>query len=150
MKKILGIPLLLCAAWLIGQDDRALLEKTKLAVFDKEWQAAEDEIPIMREVLSNQCAEELKRIARASQAIGESFVMDNQGALVGSNNLTSDYWQGDEAKWQNSYNRAKGGIDIGEPKFDKSSNKVLRQVSLPVVDSAGTIIGAVTYGTSAD
>ena len=71
--------------------------------------------------------------------------MDNQGAVVGENDLTSDYWQGDEAKWQNSFNGGKGGADIGKIKFDKSANAQLQQISIPVLDGT-TVIGAITIG----
>ena len=71
--------------------------------------------------------------------------MDNQGAVVGENDLTSDYWQGDEAKWKNSFNGGKGGIDVGKVKFDKSANTQLQQISITIVDG-DKVIGAVTFG----
>ena len=117
---------------------------------DDKWKGAEDELPIQREKLNNTCAREIKRIVREHPEIIEAFVMDNQGAVVGENNLTSDYWQGDEAKWKNSYNNGKGGIDVGKVKFDRSANAVLQQVSLPIIDKNGKVIGAVTYGVNVD
>ncbi|NLS93339.1 MAG: hypothetical protein GXX96_14375 [Planctomycetaceae bacterium] len=76
--------------------------------------------------------------------------MDNQGANVGQNQLTSDYWQGDEPKWQNSCKDGKGGIDVGENKLDKSSNRTMQHISLPIIDENGRAIGAVTYGLAVD
>lgn len=113
---------------------------------DKAWKEAEDELPIHAELTSNPCAEELKRILAKNAAIVEAFVTDNQGANVGQNALTSDYWQGDEAKWKNSYNNGQGGVDVGEVEFDKSANAQLQQVSLPILDAQGKAIGAVTCG----
>ena len=72
---------------------------------DKEWAAAEEPLPIQTEMTTNATAAELKKIAAAASAITEVFVMDNQGANVGQNELTSDYWQGDEEKWTNSFNK---------------------------------------------
>ncbi|MBN1592579.1 MAG: hypothetical protein JW941_04955 [Candidatus Coatesbacteria bacterium] len=117
---------------------------------DKAWIDAEDELPIHVEKLGNACAKEIKSIVAKHTVIIEAFVMDNQGAVVGENNMTSDYWQGDEAKWQNSYNNAKGGIDVGKAKLDSSANVVLQQVSLPIVAQDGSVIGAVTYGIAVD
>lgn len=74
--------------------------------------------------------------------------MDNHGANAGENAITSDYWQGDEAKWKNSYNNSNGGIDIGNLKYDKSAKSVLRQISLPLITNNEKVIGAVTYGIS--
>jgi hypothetical protein len=81
-------------------------------------------------------------------AVLEAFVMDDQGGVVGENNLTSDYWQGDEEKWTGSFNKGKGGVDAGKEKFDKSANATIQQVSLPIIDKGGKVIGAVTWGVA--
>jgi len=112
---------------------------------DAEWQAAEDELPIQKEKLGNATAQALKEFVRGTPAVAEAFVMDNQGAIVGENNLTSDYWQGDEDKWVKSFAAGAGGVDVGAPKFDKSANITLQQVSLPVTKD-GKAIGAITFG----
>ncbi len=113
---------------------------------DAEWQAAEAELPIQREKSNNRCAVSLKEVLKRLNVVRESFVMDDQGANVGQNSLTSDYWQGDEDKWQKSFNGGKGGVDVGKVKFDKSANTNLQQVSLPIIAEDGTVIGAVTFG----
>ena len=119
---------------------------SEIQSIDEQWQAAEEELPIFAEKLGNACAEEIRKVVAANPAIIEAFVMDNQGAVVGENLMTSDYWQGDEPKWQNSYKDGQGGIDVGEESFDRSANEVIQQISLPIIDSAGNVIGAVTYG----
>lgn len=122
----------------------------KIQEIDKAWMEAEEELPIMKEMITNAVAEEIKRIAKANPKILEAFVMDNQGANVGQNEITSDYWQGDEAKWQNSFNKGEGGLDVGKVGFDKSANAQIQQVSLPVVNDKGEVIGAVTWGLRVD
>lgn len=144
---------------LIGQE--VLIRETKaqnakkvplaeIQTIDKAWMAAEAELPIQKEKLSNACAVAIKDIAKGLPAVREVFAMDDQGANVGQNNLTSDYWQGDEDKWKNSYAAAKGGIDVGKAKMDKSAGSVLQQVSLPLADADGAIIGAITFGVAVD
>jgi len=114
---------------------------------DKQWMAAEDELPIQKTKTSNTCARELlKTLVANKKVIAEGFVMDNQGALVGASGITSDYWQGDEAKWKNSFKGAKGGVDIGKVKRDRSTDAVAQQVSLPIINAKGEVIGAVTWG----
>lgn len=117
----------------------------KIKALDQEWKDAEEELPIMLEVLENTTAKKLREIMKKHPEIVEVFVMDNQGAVVGENDLTSDYWQGDEAKWQNSFAKGQGGVDVGKEELDKSSNQVLQQVSLPIIKD-GQVIGAVTWG----
>jgi len=129
-------------------DKKATLDDIKKT--DDEWQKAESELPIQKEKLNNDCAKEIVRLAKELKVIGETFVMDNQGANVGQNALTSDYWQGDEPKWQKAYVEGKGGLDVAEPKFDKSANTVEQKVSLPIIDAAGNVIGAVCWGIRVD
>jgi len=117
---------------------------------DQQWAEAEDELPIHNKLLNNACAEEIRRIVNENPAIGETFVTDNQGANVGQNELTSDYWQGDEPKWQKPFNNGQGGIDIAEPKLDKSTNAVDQKISLPIIDGQGNVIGTVTFGILVD
>jgi len=117
---------------------------------DKAWMAAESELPIQKEKLSNPCAEAIRGIAKGLPALREIFAMDDQGANVGQNNLTSDYWQGDEDKWLKSFAGGKGGVDVGKAKFDKSANTTQQQVSLPLVDKDGTVVGAITFGVAID
>lgn len=119
----------------------------KIQEIDKTWMKAEEELPVQKEMLTNACAVEIKAIVAKNPAkLTEVFAMDDKGANVGQNALTSDYWQGDEDKWKLSYNEAKGGVDVGKAKFDKSANAQLQQVSLPIIDTDGTIVGAITYG----
>ena len=117
---------------------------------DKKWKDAEDELPIHGQMLNNPCTGEIKRLVKQFPAIGETFVMDNKGANVCQNELTSDYWQGDEAKWKNSFNNGSGGIDVGTEKLDKSTNVVLQQFSVPIVNNNGQVIGAITFGIKTD
>jgi hypothetical protein len=117
---------------------------------DQAWTKAEEALPVQKEMLSNVCAQEVRKVTTAIPALRETFVMDDQGANVGQNNLTSDYWQGDEDKWRKNFAGGKGGVDFGKAKFDKSANTILQQVSLPVVDADGTVVGAVTFGIAVD
>jgi len=115
---------------------------------DAEWSEAEEPLDVMMEKMGNPCAERLTALSRDYPAIVEAFAMDNQGAVVGENNLTSDYWQGDEAKWQDSYNGGQGGLAVGEVEFDRSANASLQQISLPIIADGGRVVGAITFGVA--
>ena len=117
---------------------------------DKKWIAAEEEMPLQKELLNNACAKELVKLSEKLKAVKEAFVTDNQGANVCMNNLTSDYWQGDEPKWQKSFKEGKGGVDVGKVNFDKSANASLQQISLPILGKGGKVIGAITIGLAVD
>jgi hypothetical protein len=127
---------------------KVTLEDIKKA--DQEWINAEDELPVHKEKLGNACAQEIAKVAAKLPALGEVFVMDNQGANVGQNVLTSDYWQGDEEKWTNAFNEGKGGVDISESKLDKSTNTIDQKISLPLVNPKGIVVGAICIGVKTD
>lgn len=111
---------------------------------DAEWQAGKAEAEV-RAVLVNDCAAKLKQLSAANPAFGESFVMDNQGALVCASERTSDYWQGDEPKWEKSFAGGRGAVFVDQARYDRSAKATLAQVSVPV-KQAGKAIGAITVG----
>jgi hypothetical protein len=117
---------------------------TQIKDVDSAWIAgkAEDRV---RELLGNPCALRLKALVSKGPAYGESFVMDNQGANVCMSDKTSDYWQGDEAKWQKSFNGGSGQAFVDKARYDTSSKTILVQISVPVLDGGATI-GALTVG----
>lgn len=81
--------------------------------------------------------------------INEIIVMDAFGLNVAISDRTSDYYQGDEAKWLETFKKGPGAVHISELEFDESTGKVQTQVSLTVVDpETGEAIGAVTLGIS--
>jgi hypothetical protein len=103
----------------------------------------------MKSLMNNDAAKEMKNLERSKPFFLEIFLMDNQGANVAMTNKTSDYWQGDEAKFTNAYKAGAGGVDISKVKFDKSSQAYLVQVSVPVMDG-GKAIGAISVGINLD
>lgn len=128
-----------------AQNDRKVPLDTIRQV-DEEWIAKKGDVPLLQKLKTNPTAMELEKILADIPRVVECFVMDNQGANVGQFNDTSDYWQGDEAKWKNSFNGGKGGIDVGKKEIDKSTTLAQQQISLPVIDTDGTIVGAITFG----
>ena len=116
---------------------------------DREWRATEGVNEFMLELMSNDTALELLNLQSRYHFIVEAFVMDNKGALVGLTSKTSDYWQGDEAKFTESYAGGEGAVHYGEIEFDSSSSEIVIQVSVPV-RTAVDAIGAITFGISLD
>lgn len=121
---------------------------------DKRWRATEGVDGWIGGFLNNPCATYLKKVQKEHKRGGrflyaEIFVMDKQGNIVAESNKTSDYWQGDEAKFVKSFADGKGAIFIDKPSFDESTQTYLIQVSVPVLDPyAGGAIGAMTVGVN--
>jgi len=116
---------------------------------DKTWQSTSGLDDLMKSLMSNAAAKRLASIEKENKVIVESFLMDKKGANVAMTNKTSDYWQGDEAKFTKSFNGGKGAVHMGKSKFDKSAQAYVIQVSVPVM-SDGRAIGAITYGINVD
>lgn len=106
--------------------------------------------PMIEAQLSNPLSLYLKGRQRAAEGlITELFVMDNRGLNVGQSDITSDYWQGDEAKWQKSF--GEGLLYIEEAGRDDSTQLMQSQASLPIRDpQTGAVIGALTVGINLD
>lgn len=75
----------------------------------------------------------------------EAFLCDSKGAVVGEYPKTTDYWQGDEDKFIQSYNNGSGRDYIGALEFDESTQTYSVQVSVPVLDD-GKTIGVLVVG----
>jgi hypothetical protein len=99
--------------------------------------------PLRQEIVKAPCSGHLKALVKDDALVVEAFVMDRQGALVCSINETSDYWQGDEAKWQETYEKGKETF-VDEPAFDASSGTYAIQLSVPISEAPSQRIGAVT------
>jgi hypothetical protein len=116
----------------------------QIQAIDKLWMAGGEGDRAAR-LQTNACAQHLKALVAAHPGFGESFAMDNQGANVCMTDRTSDFWQGDEAKWQKSF---PGATFVDQPRYDTSAKAILVQVSVPIRDG-GTVIGALTVGVNA-
>ncbi len=116
---------------------------------DKKWMATAGITDYMKALMDSECGQHLKKIQSGQAYYAEIFVMDNQGANVAMSDKTSDYWQGDEAKFTESYKGGAGAVHIGDVKFDDSAQAYLVQVSVPVKDGS-KVIGAMTIGIDVD
>ncbi|NWF91503.1 MAG: cache domain-containing protein [Syntrophaceae bacterium] len=116
---------------------------------DKKWMATPGITDYMKALMENECGRYLRQIQASAPFYAEIFVMDNLGANVAMSDKTSDYWQGDEAKFIKSYNDGKGAVFVDDVKFDDSTQAYLVQVSVPVKDG-NKVIGAITFGINVD
>jgi hypothetical protein len=116
---------------------------------DKKWKVTPGIADYMQAMMDSETGKHLRSIQSSAPYYAEIFVMDNQGANVAMTDKTSDYWQGDEAKFKKSFNGGNGAVFVDEVEFDDSAQAYLVQVSVPVKDGNNTI-GAVTIGIDVD
>ena len=130
------------------------LSEDRILELDKQWRAERktDDQPLITAVLASPLSSYLTAIQAASLGLyTEIFVMDNKGLNAGQSAITSDFWQGDEAKFNETYGMPAGTMHVSDVEFDESAKSYLGQVSLPIIDpDTGQSIGAITVGLNAE
>lgn len=121
----------------------------EIKALDEKWTRTPGVSDYMRALMESACGSHLRQIESEAGVYAEMFVMDNQGANVCMTDKTSDYWQGDEPKFTESYRAGAGAVFIDEVAFDESSQRYVVQASVPVVDGE-TVIGAMTVSVDLD
>lgn len=101
---------------------------------------------LISSVIGNAASDFLRQqVAATGGQITEIIVMDAKGLNVAASGVTSDYWQGDEAKHSDTFGVGAGAVHYGEIEFDESSQTYQAQISFTLVDPAtGAPIGAMT------
>ena len=129
-------------------EKHASLAQADIDGLDKQWRA--DDAALIDPVLNNELSKYLAGVVENGEGLySEIFVMDNKGLNVGQSAKTSDYWQGDEAKWQETFSVGAGAIHLSEVEFDESTQTYQVQLSTSISDG-GTVIGAITIGIDAE
>ncbi|MGI1663586.1 hypothetical protein ACRDNQ_15205 [Palleronia sp. KMU-117] len=130
------------------------LTPAEIDSLDQSWRAevGSGSTPTLTPVLGNTASDFLRaRVEAAGGTITEVFVMDAHGLNVAASEPTSDYWQGDEAKFTETFGKGPGAVHFGEVAFDESSQRYQAQVSIALVDPVTqTVVGAMTIGLDAE
>ena len=128
-------------------DERLALEEIKKR--DEAWKSTKELTPFKRRLQHNEAGRFLKTQVSRNESFNEAFLTDNQGANVAAFPATSDYWQGDEEKWSESYRNGDGVVYLGELELDESTNTYAVQISAPVYH-LGRTIGVLVVGVTLD
>jgi len=121
------------------------LSQAEIEARDQQWRAADDAAnadSLVAQVLNNEMADELREFQAAFPEHAELFLTDRSGVNLAATNRTSDYYQADEAWWQAAYNNGRGGVYVGQPEFDESSQTfgLIIAVSVSTPDQ-GDVVG---------
>jgi len=128
-------------------------DQGKIDALDQAWRAevGSADTPTISPVLDNAASDFLRaQIDAGNGSITEVFVMDAQGLNVATALVTSDYWQGDEAKFTETFAKGPDAAHFGEVERDESTGTYQAQISFTLTDPAsGEPIGAMTVGVDA-
>ncbi|MEF2074237.1 hypothetical protein [Consotaella aegiceratis] len=135
-------------------EQTAGLSQDEIDALDKTWR---EEIeagggPLIDEKLGSNASSLLQKIRDEQQGLlTEVFIMDARGLNVAQSDPTSDYWQGDEAKWQKTFGQGGNAVFVDEIEHDDSTQMLQSQASFTIVDpETGLAIGAATVGINLD
>lgn len=130
------------------------LKQADVDALDQKWRAEVEaaDKPMIDAALASPLSKFLiEQREKSEGVITELFVTDDKGLNVGQSDPTSDYWQGDEAKWQKSFQVGPGTIFVDDVEKDESTQQMQTQVSATIVDpKTGAAIGAITVGINVD
>ena len=118
------------------------LTEPSILELDKQWRAerkVEDQ-PLITAVLASPLSSYLTAIQASSLGLyTEIFVMDNKGLNAGQSAITSDFWQGDEAKFQKTFPNGPTAVFIDEPEVNKDSGTENVQVNMSISDGPNAV-----------
>lgn len=141
LKNLASTPVIVAAV--VAQNALGMsLDEIKLK--DQKWMATPGVADYMQALVDSPAGKELARWRHDRPWLSEVFVMDNQGANVAMTGKTSDYWQGDEAKFTDVVKDG-GKVFVDRVKFDDSTQTYSVQVSVPIIRD-GVVIGAICFG----
>jgi hypothetical protein len=124
------------------------LSQEEIEKLDKQWVAERksDDKPLIASTLSNPLSVYLSRMQGKSLGLfAEIFVMDDKGLNVGQSSITSDFWQGDEAKFEKTFPVASDAVFIDDPEWDKDAGIWRAQINFTLTAADGKKpIGAAT------
>lgn len=128
------------------------MTERRIARLDLRWRAEDGQGPMIGDLLDRQASILLRdRRESSNGVITEIIVMDRWGLNAAISDPTTDYYQGDEAKYIETFLIGPGAVHVSEIEFDESTQKYQTQVSMTVVDpETGAPIGAVTFGIDLD
>jgi hypothetical protein len=147
VKKLLGQPVTVISIG-ASNDAHGKIDQAGIDSLDKEWKAETkaEKQPLIAEMLSSPLSNYLLYLqAQSAGLYTEMFVMDDKGLNVGQSSVTSDYWQGDEGKYQKTFQVGPDAIFIDEAEFNDGDKTWRAQLNFTLVDpQSGKPIGAAT------
>lgn len=123
------------------------LTVAQIEAMDQDWrgQVGSSDSTMISSVVQGPSADFLRGLIANSNGVAvEAFVTDNRGLNVASALILGDYWQGDEAKFQETFPKGADAVHIGEVEFDETTQLYLAQISFTVTDADGAPIGMMT------
>lgn len=100
---------------------------------DEEWVETRGASQFAIDLVASETSRFLRNVQSLSPTYTEIMLTDGQGALVAATNITTDYYQGDEAWWQDAYgNGTTGTIYVSDVQYDQSAGDNAFEIAVPL------------------
>ena len=127
--------------------ERKAISQSEIDALDALWRKERESDgtqPTITAALGSPLSTFLLRKQAASKGLySEIFVMDLNGLNVGQSSITSDFWQGDEAKFQKTVPFGANTVFIDKAEYIDSVGIWVAQVNM-TLDDNGEVIGSAT------
>ncbi len=121
---------------------------------DRQWREAfqAKQFDMVLNSLELSLSDQLRALAvDADGLITEVILTDQKGLNVAVSDMTTDFWQGDENKFQGAWSLEPGQLHFGPVRYDESTQRFQVNVSRPVFDpDSGQPIGVLIVGVDID
>ncbi|MDX1267186.1 MAG: hypothetical protein R3311_07480, partial [Oceanisphaera sp.] len=137
---------------LLGNARNQYLSIEAINRIDQQWieEVRTGEFDLIAEVLSRDLSTRLALIRRQSQGVfSELFITDIHGTTLGTSDITSDWFQGDEGPFDAIVTRREP-VQIEAIAYDESTRRFLSQIALPIRDTNGDLIGMLVAGVNVE
>jgi hypothetical protein len=140
---------------LAAQNQRlAGLDQARIEQLDQQWRAEteSDTQPLIAQLMGNPLSSYLiRKKAESNGLFAELFVFDATGMNVGQSSVTSDYWQGDEDKYLQTFAKGPDAVFVDAIEYNDETRQHRRQVNFTIVDpQTGESIGGATVEINVD
>ncbi|WP_157719187.1 transporter substrate-binding domain-containing protein [Halopseudomonas salegens] len=126
------------------------ISQTDINRLDQQWmnETALREQPLIQSVLERPLSRWLQtRQGLSARLISEIIITDRHGLNVAVSEITTDYWQGDEAKFQRAFFSKDSRPFLGVLEYDQSSQRYHVHFSSQILDpQSGEVIGVMVIG----
>jgi sigma-B regulation protein RsbU (phosphoserine phosphatase) len=129
------------AAWLSHENNRfsslsGAEISNRVTEIDARWPGLPESDPELQTILTNALSQSLGEYRARHPFLAEILVTDVHGQLAGATEKTSDYWQADEAWWQEADKLQSDQAWLEGVSYDESARVHSIDIALPVFDPA--------------
>ncbi|HDZ55796.1 MAG TPA: transporter substrate-binding domain-containing protein [Pseudomonas xinjiangensis] len=121
----------------------------RILQLDSQWRDERDatDQPLINKVLSHPLSARLmERQAALEGLVSEIIVTDRHGLNLAASEITTDFWQGDEAKFSDAFFARDSAVYLGDLVYDQSTQSYQAHVSSQIRDQQGNLIGIMIVG----